>query len=199
MKLIIMEMNKFAYVFLNIVLQVSANCAMQNYCNGHGYCNGATSTCVCYEGFGATTDITNYRAPDCSAVTCPSGKAWADLPTSSTVAHALAECSNMGICDRTTGTCNCFPGFTGNSCQRNTCPNDCSGHGQCFSMKQLARQKDALPLNANTYYEGDEDTTTWDSEKLFACVCDSSWTVGLSSGERQLAEWFGPDCSLSMF
>ena len=28
------------------------------------------------------------------------------------------------------------------------------------------------------------------------CVCDSSWVVGLGSGERQEPEWFGADCSL---
>ena len=30
----------------------------------------------------------------------------------------------------------------------------------------------------------------------YGCVCDSSWTVGLGSGERQEPEWFGADCSL---
>jgi hypothetical protein len=134
----------------------STNCAMLNYCNGHGLCDGSTSTCSCYTGYGAATDITLYRAPDCSAITCPSGKAWADLPTAEKIAHALAECSNMGTCDRKTGTCKCYEGFTGSACQRLKCPKDCSGHGQCFSMKQLARMSDAQPLNNNTYYEGDE-------------------------------------------
>ena len=135
---------------------VTADCAMQNYCNGHGLCNGLTSVCECFEGFGASSDITLYRAPDCSAITCPSGKAWADVPSSSTVAHALAECSNKGICDRTTGTCHCFDGFAGDACQRMKCPNDCSGHGQCFSMIQLAETTNAFPLNNNTFYEGYE-------------------------------------------
>lgn len=63
------------------------------------------------------------------------------------------------------------------------------------SMKQLARMDSALPLGPNTYYEGDEDASTWDEEKVFGCLCDSSWTVGLGAGERQEPEWFGPDCS----
>ena len=34
------------------------------------------------------------------------------------MAHALAECSNMGLCDRATGKCRCFAGFEGEACQR---------------------------------------------------------------------------------
>jgi hypothetical protein len=63
-------------------------------------------------------------------------------------------------------------------------------------MRQLAGDPQATPLNLNTYYEGEEDGATWDEDMLYACVCDSSWKVGLGSGERQESEWFGPDCSL---
>jgi hypothetical protein len=83
-------------------------------------------------------------------------KAWADVPSITKVAHQLAECSNRGVCDRYQGTCKCFDGFAGDSCNRNKCPNDCSGHGQCLSMKQLAKINDALPLSPNSYYEGEE-------------------------------------------
>lgn len=31
---------------------------------------------------------------------------------------------------------------------------------------------------------------------IYGCVCDSSWSVGLSKDQRQEPEWFGPDCSL---
>eukprot|EP01038_Epipyxis_sp_PR26KG_P012786 gene12786-17143_t len=183
-------------LFLKYLYLVISDCKMLNYCNGHGTCVNSTSSCSCYDGWGADSDISFYKAPDCSMRSCPSGKAWADIPTNYNTAHALAECSNRGTCDRSTGTCKCFNGFTGVSCQRNKCPNDCSGHGICLSMKQLARTANALPLGPNTYYEGDEDSTTWDEDKLFGCVCDSSWTVGLGNGETQEPEWFGPDCSL---
>jgi hypothetical protein len=172
-----------------------SDCEMQNNCNGHGQCNLATSKCNCYEGWGAETDVTLYRAADCSARTCPSHRAWADVPTSPTTAHAVAECSNKGTCDRTSGNCNCFPGFTGTACERTICPNSCSGHGVCTSMKQMARMDTALPLGPNTYYEGFEDTTTWDEDMSYGCVCDSSWDVGLDDGQTQQPEWFGPDCS----
>lgn len=32
------------------------------------------------------------------------------------------ECSNKGICDRISGSCQCFPGYDGSSCQRASCP-----------------------------------------------------------------------------
>lgn len=144
------------FVVSCLIVSVRSDCSMLKYCNGHGTCLNSTSTCECYEGWGAPTDITFYRSPDCSTRTCPSGRAWADVPTSSSTAHQFMECSNRGTCNRGTGECTCFPGFTGNACQRNKCPNDCSGHGVCLSMRQLARMSSALPLGPNTYYEGDE-------------------------------------------
>eukprot|EP01031_Cornospumella_fuschlensis_P039161 gene39161-47650_t len=37
---------------------------------------------------------------------------------------------------------------------------------------------------------------SWDADKIFGCVCDSSWPVGYGSGDQFVSEWFGPDCSL---
>lgn len=156
--------------------KVTANCAHLNYCNGHGVCDGTTSRCNCFEGYGATDDISLYKAPDCSALTCPSGLAWADIPTAAKVAHASAECSNMGTCNRKTGTCDCFAGFEGEACQKITCPNECSGHGQCLSMKQMARMENAQPLNNNTYYEGSEVCVLGvDLLLCSALLCDNTW------------------------
>lgn len=178
-----------------LVAKTIADCASQNFCNGHGTCQNTTSTCVCYDGWGSSNDVAFYKAPDCSLRTCPSDRAWADIPSSPTTAHAIMECSNRGVCNRQTGTCTCFEGFTGAACQRTKCPNDCSGHGVCVSLKQMARMSNALPLAPNTYYEAAEDGSTWDEDMIYGCVCDSSWTVGLGSGEVQEPEWFGPDCS----
>eukprot|EP01006_Ploeotia_vitrea_P064757 TRINITY_DN8884_c0_g1_i1.p1 TRINITY_DN8884_c0_g1~~TRINITY_DN8884_c0_g1_i1.p1 ORF type:complete len:288 (-),score=-8.20 TRINITY_DN8884_c0_g1_i1:102-965(-) len=182
--------------FFMLIILCSSDCSMQNHCNGHGMCDLSLNKCNCFEGWGASTDVTLYRAPDCSARTCPSWRAWSDIPTSSTTAHNVAECANRGTCDRTTGTCKCFPGFTGTACERSRCPNDCSGHGICVSMKQMARMDNALPLAPNTFYEGYDDSVTWDEDMSYGCVCDSSWTVGLGNGETQQSEWFGPDCSM---
>ena len=55
------------------------------------------------------------------------------------------ECSgNPNYCNRTTGTCSCFIGYTGDKCQNYTgtvCPTDsntglmCSGNGYCYNGK----------------------------------------------------------------
>ena len=173
------------------------------HCSGHGYCETAKKQCVCYEGYGSPTDRTlatvGIPSNDCSHRVCPSGKAWVDVPTSDTAAHAVAECSNQGICDRSKGDCACFAGFTGDACQRMFCPSatsaECSGHGRCVSMKRLAEQTNALPLSAATTYTGAEAGETWDEEKIYGCICDSGWTVGLGSGQTQEPQYFGPDCS----
>jgi DNA-binding beta-propeller fold protein YncE len=176
-------------------------CDEHRHCNGHGVCSDdMTRTCNCFEGWGAFTDITNFRSGSCITRVCPSGRAWVDVPTATTVAHAAAECSNMGLCDRSTGRCACFDGFTGDACQRLMCPTAnsqvCSGHGQCLNMKRTASVTSALPLSDATTYTGSDDSTTWDAEKVYGCVCDSSWAVGLGSGQTQQPEWFGPDCSM---
>ena len=182
-------------------VDLDAECTMHNSCNGHGTCY-PPHQCKCFDGYGSDDDISFYKAPDCSKRACPAGKAWADIPTSANTAHVLAECSDKGTCDRTSGKCACYPGFTGDACQRLACPStttdsECSGHGTCHSMKHLATMTNALPLSAATTYGGVYDsTTTWDSEMSFGCVCDSEWTVALASGERQQPQWFGHDCSL---
>lgn len=40
-----------------------------------------------------------------------------------------------------------------------------------------------------------QTTTTWEEDSVYGCVCDSDWDVGIASGQRQQAEWFGADCS----
>lgn len=40
---------------------------------------------------------------------------------------------------------------------------------------------------------------TWDANIMRGCKCDSSWAVGFGKLQRQLSEYFGPDCSLSKF
>ena len=42
-----------------------------NFCNGHGFCEPATDTCDCYEGWGAKTDVALYKLHDCSGQDVP--------------------------------------------------------------------------------------------------------------------------------
>lgn len=254
-----------------------------NRCNGHGVCisNGDGAKCNCDFGWGSQWDVTDVKSPSCAFRTCPSGNSWANPsnPGPSTswdsgYAHGIRECSNIGNCNRQTGHCECPSGFHGESCQRRSCFNDCSGHGDCLNMRRLARINNAFPLaphyvsyaptesptsitNAPTHAPTESPTEapteaptaapsegepsfaptespteapttslptylptmapshemygefyadgfnftkrfrdTWDAEMIFGCNCHSSWPVGLNQGETQVAEWFGPDCSL---
>ena len=63
---------------------------------------------------------------------------------------------------------------------------------------RLDRAFQNLDLETNLEYGsiGEQRASAWDYDSLTACICDSSWPVGLGSGETQQSEWFGPDCSL---
>jgi len=99
------------------------------------------------------------------------GNAWlSEVVLGSNNMHPWVECSNKGICDRETGECECFPGFTGHSCQRTTCQNDCNGRGACVSISYLAAEA------------GRQYTIPWDALKVNGCLCDKGWR--------------GPDCRL---
>jgi hypothetical protein len=57
----------------------------------------------------------------------------------------------------------------------------------------------AQPLMSTHYAYGESslrDSTAWDGDTMYTCVCDSNWEVGLSRYQTQLPEYFGPDCSL---
>ena len=94
----------------------------------------------------------------------------------SNTAHDYMECSNKGICDRSTGLCTCFPGYDGSGCQRASCPTSsagfCSGHGVCKTIKEISRD------DYNNSY------LLWDEESTMGCVCDPGFE--------------GPDCSKAM-
>jgi hypothetical protein len=129
-----------------------------NLCNGHGTC-GASDRCTCFG---------NWQGADCSERVCNYGLAWVDAPSATDTAHWYAECSNKGTCDRSTGLCDCYEGYTGKGCRRSTCPNDCSGHGTCYYIEELSSFGDKNVIDYGTM----QTYSTWDKSKIQACVCD---------------------------
>jgi co-chaperonin GroES (HSP10) len=71
------------------------------------------------------------------------------------------ECSNRGVCDRKTGECECFDGYTGLGCNRLACPENCAGHGTCQTVAQMGAQQPTLQsFTVQTY----KDVATVDCE-----------------------------------
>merc|ERR1712193_438887 len=120
-----------------------ASAACPNACSGHGTCN-SMDHCNCYGETSLKGAEKLWRGADCSLMTCPRGKSWNRVSQITTDSKNKwdhmdnVECSDGGICDTSTGECTCFPGYEGSSCQRTTCPNDCSGHGTCRSNVDFA-------------------------------------------------------------
>jgi len=169
-----------------ILAAVSRNveAACDNACSGHGTCS-ADDVCTCYH---------NYRmgdedGGDCSDRVCPFEIAWVDHPSASGTFHNYAECAGRGICNRQSGECECFEGYTGKGCQRTACPNDCSGHGTCEYIEELGfgSHYGAYVTGATGDDFGQRSktfaVTDWDSHKTMGCVCDPRW-AGLDCSRR---------------
>jgi len=86
------------------------------------------------------------------------------MPGNGNTAHQLIECSGRGSCERGSGSCQCFDGFTGDSCGRTICPDDCSGHGVCQSLKRMSQ---AVSGTGYTGY-----TSAFDATSYYGCMCD---------------------------
>jgi len=152
-----------------------------NACSGHGTC-GNDDVCYCYQDWGMGDEISG----DCSMKYCPYEFAFVDTPDEDGKVHKYMECSGKGICDRSTGECECFEGYDGKGCQRTSCPNDCSGHGTCEYINELTfgstpgEYDAAKPANFSMGLSTDAVTfasigEVWDSYKSMACVCDPGY------------------------
>jgi hypothetical protein len=96
-------------------------------------------------------------------------------------AHYYMECSNAGLCDRSTGTCSCFDGYEGSSCQRLACSNSCSGHGTCESLKELSAKAAGTSLSFKADIAAANSYDLWDGRHYYGCKCDPGY--------------FGHDCN----
>lgn len=98
------------------------------------------------------------------------------IPEQPVSPHWYAECSGVGNCNRETGECECYPGYTGSACQRTACPTTvegetCSGNGVCISSERR------LTESHNPY-------TSWEIPKMYSCKCDSGYK-GIACEERE--------------
>lgn len=121
---------------------------------------------------GPNTDIGTDNDPDdlyTITVTHNEGIDWVDRDDNT--AHQNIECAGRGLCERKSGKCECFVGYTGEACARTVCPNDCSGHGICQDLRRFA-------ADATFTYN-----KAWDNNAHMGCLCDAGYR--------------GPDCSLT--
>lgn len=158
---------------LALALVVSASAVCDNACSGHGTCM-TDDVCKCYDNWGVGM---SHDSGDCSERMCPFELAWVDVPDKVGSFHKYAECAGRGICDRGTGECACFDGYEGKGCQRTVCPNDCSGHGTCEYIEDMA-----FAASWNDYenrgFKHDAKKFalhSWDSGKIRGCVCDAQF------------------------
>ena len=155
-----------------------------NACSGHGSC---AQNCTCHPGF---------LGPDCMRRICPhghnfvDGRVAGDYEDYEVESDGYAECSNKGMCDRKTGECKCFYGFSGAACSRQACPHHCSGHGTCELIEDLLAEQQAgsydVDLAIRGHYSGSGDYSfgRWRPGQVQACKCDPYY--------------HGADCSLRM-
>jgi hypothetical protein len=150
----------------------------EKFCNGHGYCQAANSSCLCADG---------WNGYACQVATCPKGRAWFDEAISTTEAHQAAECSNMGMCDRSTGLCLCAEGYSGEACQYLDCPYNlttgaqCGGAGWCMSIREFS-------IASGFAYGVSQDSRaypdTWDADMFHHCLCAAYTTGNIFTGNK---------------
>jgi len=202
---------------------ITPNCpidASNVICSGHGICLNSTHAsgsetyqCQCLSGF---------TGHNCALLDCPTGTAWFDEATSSTVAHQSALCSNGGLCDYEKGTCTCAPHLGGSACSTILCPGAsqdtgeesgggggapapapggeggenavCSGKGTCKTISAVALlAKNEFGTSLGYTYGASGGIDTWDKDSMVGCQCDQRSYHGPFLGDA--TDHYGYDCS----
>eukprot|EP00613_Pedinella_sp_CCMP2098_P062229 CAMPEP_0171983314 /NCGR_PEP_ID=MMETSP0993-20121228/273231_1 /TAXON_ID=483369 /ORGANISM="non described non described, Strain CCMP2098" /LENGTH=667 /DNA_ID=CAMNT_0012636073 /DNA_START=59 /DNA_END=2063 /DNA_ORIENTATION=+ len=166
--------SRLAIMLIGLFAYVRAECP--NACSGHGSCS-LHDQCTCCRNWqgndcsqrtcpfgyahvdspkgdldGSTGTLSGPNYPLVLGSTVyPFGTTEQYPDAASNEGHFYMECSNKGMCDRETGSCGCFPGYEGSACQRASCPNDCSGHGTCETIKELAEDREDGDLAKGAY------------------------------------------------
>ena len=102
-------------------------------------------------------------------VKCPTFDAWVGKAYAENEARTAVECSHKGVCDRSTGQCECYEGYEGHACQRMACTNGCSGHGACNSIGSIYDKFTSVQRMSGNY-------TSWEATRASGCVCDAGYT-----------------------
>ena len=207
-----------AFIFATAMGTAMASCP--NACSGKGECD-TNDQCGCYlEGKvlnaagnpNAEDDLkAQFTGADCSLMTCPRGISFTTV-ASATFHESSVECSDAGVCDRTTGMCACYEGHEGSACQRTTCPNDCNGHGVCQDNTDFAEdyaRAMSVQINTKRYTprctvgEAVEEATCPrqishldDYYTTFMATYDDAWDSTLQTGCLCDSGYYGADCSL---
>jgi hypothetical protein len=183
-----------ASLLISFIAAAQAGC--DTACSGHGSCQ-LDGVCDCFDNWGLGL---SHDSGDCSDRVCPFEIAWIDTPDVNGQRHKYAECAGRGLCNRESGDCECFPGYEGKACKRTSCPNTCSGHGQCTYLDDLPYQTTPFDWFNNINVQTDTATSAqwtalalasdylpqaaktfsgsyygWDSMKTRGCVCDPEW------------------------
>lgn len=177
-------------------------------CSGHGICRNTSSTCACQDG---------WYGLNCELGSCPSGPAFFDEPIANDTAHQPLPCSGNGLCNATTGLCECREGFTGPACDIKDCTRNatngdaCSGHGICTSISRMFQLFGYSYGNVSTGYVN--GGSTWDANLWYECLCSAKISDGFfghpklpavgsqglvsgqSPGSPPLPGWSNWDCS----
>jgi hypothetical protein len=162
---------------VTFVLVVDGACHKD--CHRKGHCT-LWGTCECFDG---------YEGNDCSRKSCPKGYPLADIASDTDTAHTPIACSGQGTCDYSTGSCACNSGYSGKSCSATSCFNDCSGRGQCVSLRSAATLNDGHLFNRTTTY------SQWDADVIYGCKCDPGFS-GADCSQRTCE--YAPDPRLDV-